>query len=165
MKVNFINTIKALGIVMLSATVSCSLDDECTKNWYQDLDNDGFGNVTVRKTACTQPDGYVEFFGDTDDSNPAINPGASEIPNNNVDENSDGKYDYILYIDSDADGFGSTVSETISITYPIVNSGDVPPGYSLNSDDCDDNDLTVNPNATEIPNDGKDSNCDGNDNT
>lgn len=165
MKVIFLNTIKAFSILILLATFSCSLDDECTKNWYQDADNDGYGNVTVRKTACTQPDGYVAIFGDTDDSNPNINPGAAEIPNNNVDENSDGNYAYILFIDNDADGYGSAVSETVLLTSPLLNSNNVPPGYSLNSDDCDDNDLIVNPSATEIPNDGKDSNCDGSDNT
>ncbi|GLR20147.1 putative metal-binding motif-containing protein [Portibacter lacus] len=69
---------------------------------------------------------------DCDDSDPAINPDATEIPNNDIDENCD---DIILIIDEDGDGFNSDV-------------------------DCDDNDPAINPDATEIPNNDVDENCD-----
>lgn len=60
----------------------------------------------------------------------------------------------IYYEDLDYDGFGSqTVATTSSAN------------LALNSDDCDDTDSNINPNALEIANDGIDSNCDGNDNT
>ena len=61
----------------------------------------------------------------------------------------------IYYEDLDYDGFGSQTVATPS-------SG---ANLSLNSDDCDDTDPAINPNATEIMNDGVDSNCDGSDNT
>jgi hypothetical protein len=60
----------------------------------------------------------------------------------------------IYYEDLDYDGFGSQTVGTPSSA-----------NLSLNSDDCDDTDNSINPNATEIANDSIDSNCDGNDNT
>lgn len=60
----------------------------------------------------------------------------------------------IYYEDLDYDGFGSQTVGTPSSA-----------NISLNSDDCDDTDNSINPNAIEIANDNIDSNCDGNDNT
>lgn len=55
--------------------------------------------------------------------------------------------------DADGDGFGDATA--------MAESGcTVPPGYVENSDDCDDWDATINPNATEVC-DGVDNNCDG----
>ena len=42
------------------------------------------------------------------------------------------------------------------------NDGD---GYFAEEDDCNDDDATINPGATETPDDGIDSNCNGDDNT
>ncbi len=79
-------------------------------------------------------DGYTSL-NDCDDTDPNINPGAEEIPNNDVDENCDGE---ALIIDEDGDGFNS-------------------------DEDCDDTDPNINPDAEEIPNNGIDEDCDGND--
>ncbi len=70
---------------------------------------------------------------DCDDSNAAINPGATEIPNNSIDEDCDG---LAFMIDEDNDGYNS-------------------------DDDCNDMDASINPGATEIPNNNTDENCDG----
>ena len=75
------------------------------------------------------------FFSDVDcnDNDANINPNASEIVNNNIDEDCDG---IAQMIDDDGDGFNS-------------------------SDDCDDNNTDINPGATEIPNNTVDEDCDG----
>ncbi|WP_290700233.1 putative metal-binding motif-containing protein [Lacinutrix sp.] len=58
------------------------------------------------------------------------------------------------YVDIDGDGYGGT---TIATTY-------VAGGISAFNTDCNDNDVTINPGATEVLNDSIDSNCNGNDN-
>jgi len=49
--------------------------------WCQDADTDTFGNPNSTTRSCTQPSGYATDCTDCDDTNAAINPGASEICN------------------------------------------------------------------------------------
>lgn len=58
--------------------------------FFADSDMDGFGSVQESVMGCTPPDGFVDNDLDCDDSNPNINPDATEIPNNGVDEDCDG---------------------------------------------------------------------------
>ena len=58
------------------------------------------------------------------------------------------------FVDSDEDGFGSTVTAMVCASTP-------PPGYSDNDEDCDDTNENINPDASEIPDDGIDQDCDG----
>ena len=61
------------------------------------------------------------------------------------------------FVDSDSDGFGSPAEFILSC------SSSIPPGYVDNEMDCNDNDERINPAAPEIPCNGIDENCNGND--
>jgi hypothetical protein len=60
------------------------------QTWYQDTDGDGYGKTDVTLVNCTQPVGYVLLSGDCNDNNPAVNPGATEVCWNGIDDDCDG---------------------------------------------------------------------------
>ena len=84
-------------------------------------------------------DGYSVEDGDCNDGNPAVNPSASDVVGDSIDQNCDG----IDGTDMDADGFASVAS---------------------GGDDCDDFDAVINPDFGVVDiEDYVDSNCDGED--
>ncbi len=122
--------------------------------WFEDADEDGFGNTEVMQVGDVAPDGFVGNNDDCDDTDENINPDADEIPDNDVDENCDGIKTYTWYEDSDGDGYGN--AESIEI------AAEQPTGYVSNDEDCNDNNELVNPDAVEIKGNDVDENCDGN---
>ena len=58
--------------------------------YYQDLDNDGFGNLAVSQVGCTPITGYVTNSTDCNDNDNTIYPGATEIEANGIDEDCNG---------------------------------------------------------------------------
>ncbi len=96
-------------------------------------DNDLDGSIDEGFDA--DGDGYATCANDCDDTNAAINPGASETCNA-IDDNCDGNIDEGFDIDGD--------------------------GYRTCDGDCNDLDAAVNPAAEEVCDDGIDNNCDGN---
>ncbi|MBI3239345.1 MAG: T9SS type A sorting domain-containing protein [Flavobacteriia bacterium] len=58
--------------------------------FYEDGDNDGFGNANSTIVDCTAPNGYVADSTDCDDTNNGINPNATDVLGNSIDENCDG---------------------------------------------------------------------------
>jgi len=124
--------------------------------WYADLDEDDFGNTAVTKISCKKPDGYVETKGDCNDLLKTVYPGAKEICNE-IDDDCDGKTDegtlVTSYEDKDKDTFGAKNGVKVSCVMPF--------GYSENNLDCNDNDKTIHPEATDLCDNNMDENCDG----
>jgi len=134
------------------------VDEGVTSTFYQDGDDDGFGDPDSTTEACTAPPGYVTNTDDCHDSDGDIHPDADEVcdgEDNDCDRKIDEK-DAIdpetWYLDSDLDGYGDPDSSSADC--------DAPSGYVADDTDCDDTDGAVNPGADEVCDD-VDNDCDG----
>jgi Putative metal-binding motif len=126
--------------------------------YYADVDGDGIGGfaTTIMTCAETIPPGYSFVNTDCDDSDPSVYPGAEELCDG-VDQNCNGFItdalpQFTYFVDADGDGFGGNMLISSCVTTP-------PMGYAAIGDDCDDNNATVYPGATELP-DQLDNDCD-----
>lgn len=63
----------------------------------------------------------------------------------------------VVYADSDSDGYGDASSSAYACA---DSSGSLPSGYVSDATDCNDEDSSINPDASEIVADGIDQNCD-----
>ncbi|MBM3916982.1 MAG: T9SS type A sorting domain-containing protein [Sphingomonadales bacterium] len=72
------------------STITLNLTIVGSLTYYQDLDNDGFGNAAVSQTGCAAIPGYVTNSSDCNDNNNAIYPGAVDIAGNGIDEDCNG---------------------------------------------------------------------------
>ena len=126
--------------------------------WYEDGDEDGYGDPNSTQNTCNQPSGYVSNSDDCNDNQQTVHPGASEECNSS-DDDCDGEIDEegavdasIWYIDEDEDGYG----DPNVFVYTCTQNG----GYVANNEDCNDNNEDVSPSAVESCN-SRDDDCDG----
>jgi hypothetical protein len=131
---------------------------------YIDNDGDGYGDImSPPSNFCTLEPGFSLTNDDCNDTDASTYPGATEICGDGIDNDCDGTQDngccqYKYYLDFDLDGYGDENNSIIS-TLPMA-----PNGYVLIAMDCDDNNNTIHPMATEINGDGIDNDCWGGDN-
>ena len=124
--------------------------------WFEDGDEDGFGDAESTTIACTQPVGYTDSDTDCNDNNEEINPAANETCDGD-DENCDGEVDNdpinapVWYLDADNDNYGYEDVFIYSCSQPL--------GYVEDNQDCDDHDNDIYPKAPEICNEENDD-CD-----
>ena len=136
-----------------------SLDLSSGGTWNADRDNDGYGDPYAASAACAQPAGTRDNDQDCDDTDGAVNPGASEVCDG-LDNDCDGQTDgpdsldaLTFYADLDSDGYGD-------VNDPGTLACQAPANSALDHADCDDTDGAVNPGASERC-DGLDNDCDG----
>ena len=145
--------------------VDCAPDDanySVAQTWYEDQDDDGFGNSDQSVTDCLPPANYAATDTDCNDGHPGIYPGAPEICDyldNNCDQVVDeagaaGEQSY--YADADGDGYGASGSVPITVC-----ESQAPAGYVLDTGDCKDTDPNFAPFAPEKCGDTEDYNCNG----
>lgn len=146
-----------------------SVDGSSRPTWYDDLDGDGFGQVSTAVVSCSPPPGHVLLNGDCDDDEDRCGadcyPGGEEVCDtwdNDCDELIDDDDDDVeadsmstWHFDADGDGYGDPSTSTVSC--------DAPFSHVTNDDDCDDDPATCgtrcSPAATEVC-DGWDNDCD-----
>ncbi len=93
---------KLLGVFLLLVMLTFSLvscggsgggGGPGTTTFYRDFDGDGYGNPADTTQATSAPPGYVANNADCNDNNASINPGATEVCNDSVDNDCDGDID------------------------------------------------------------------------
>jgi hypothetical protein len=136
---------------------------------YADNDEDGYGAVDTSKPVCPPvdengqptgkiPRGFSANDKDCDDSRSEVNPAAIEACNgldDDCDEEQDeGLRELLFFLDGDSDGFGNPEADL------GTTSCAAPAGFVDNGFDCNDEDATIHPDATEVCDGGIDNDCD-----
>ena len=133
-----------------------TLDASTQSDFFTDNDGDGFGDPNQIIRACIPPSNASNIAGDCDDNSFSSNPDASELCDG-IDNNCNAIIDDnainapTWFLDNDGDGFAGA-NTNISCAQPSN-------GFNTNTD-CNDSDVSINPNASEVC-DGIDNNCNG----
>ncbi len=140
------------------------IDQDCSGagaiTCYVDADGDGHGDASVSAISDGScPLGQATLAGDCDDSASSIHPGATETPDDGVDQDCDGIDPITCYVDSDLDGYGDPEQALIASD----GSCDLADGESATGDDCNDSRPAIHPGGKERLGNGIDEDCDGSD--
>lgn len=138
------------------------VDQDCDglEQCYLDADDDHFrvesttlsADLECRGAGVTGADAEL----DCDDANPAVHAGAPELTGDGIDEDCYGGE--LCWGDRDGDGYrrardGAVVSDDPDCSDPGEIGDEAPTG------DCDDDDASAHPGATEVPDNGVDEDC------
>ncbi len=152
-----------------------SKDDNCNgqtdeenaqgcQTYYQDNDQDGYGSSSSKCLCGPSGTFTASQPGDCNDSDAAVRPSATEVCGNGKDDNCNGSQNddgaigcQTFLLDNDQDGYGVT-GQTKCLCFGADKY------TATQGGDCNDSDPAVRPNATEVCGNGKDDDCDGNQN-
>jgi MYXO-CTERM domain-containing protein len=147
--------------------VADGVDSDCDglEQCLADLDDDGYVDASGATVGSDDSDCDDSGEGlesdpatDCDDSAASAYPGATEIVADGTDQDCDGME--TCYVDGDGDGHAETTGLTMaSVALDCSDEGAA--GVGIPADDCDDDDVSTYPGATESIADGKDQSCDG----
>jgi hypothetical protein len=117
-----------------------SVDASTGATYYEDFDEDTYGDPDVTMDACAMPEGYVEDMTDCDDADAEIHPAAAEVCDeidndcdgdiDDADEDVDASTGTEFYMDMDGDGEGDAANS--------VWACELPTGSVENMTDCND---------------------------
>src|SRR5262249_35660183 len=127
------------------------VDQDCSGSdavvCFVDGDGDGGGTSATLVSAagdCAGP-GESSLNTDCNDANPAIFPGATDIPDDGVDQNCNGADTITCIVDADHDGSGTSAATTILAGDGVCDPGQ---GEADHDGDCNDSDPSIFPGAT-----------------
>ena len=148
-----------------------TIDDDCDGDtdeddavdapiWYVDTDGDGYGEEATGVWECSAPAGTTAVGGDCDETDTAINPGATEtcdgVDTNCSGDEGDAPGPRTYYADADGDAYGDPDNTLAGC------SAYTPSGYVTNDGDCEDTLPDVNEGAAgEVCDNGVDDDCNG----
>jgi hypothetical protein len=129
--------------------------------------------VTLVMVSCIDEDGDGHYAAgalcpegdDCNDGDPAVSPSAEDVCGDEINNDCDDETDEDCCVDEDGDGYYDSTG-IVNAPEPGVGlfaaSADDEQGFCPGPEDCNDEDITINPEAEEVCGDGEDNNCDGN---